>query len=182
MLPRPGGNVINNVWHRCWNEALWLDAASHMPSFNQSECIRYFGIALLCYAVLCLWHQWPILLAFYAHKLQLYSCNWLENTPCYDPRVVIYDRKMLIRLATGNKEAKTFMAWGWGERAWAICGQSYKGFTIVNNVSRVVSENCIYYDSRPVNYECKMLVRLATDGNVSLVDSPMDNLIKPLCT
>ena len=28
--------------------------------------------------------------------------NWLEITPYYDSRVVIYERKMFIRLATGD--------------------------------------------------------------------------------
>ena len=46
------------------------------------------------------WHQWPILKTFYARKLWLQSHTWLENTPYYNPRVVIYERKMFIRLAT----------------------------------------------------------------------------------
>ena len=29
--------------------------------------------------------------------------TWLENTPYYNPRVVIYERKMFIRLATGGR-------------------------------------------------------------------------------
>ena len=29
---------------------------------------------------------------------------WLENCPYYDPRVVIYDRKMFMRLATGHTD------------------------------------------------------------------------------
>ena len=30
------------------------------------------------------------------------SRTWLENTPNYDPRVVIYERKMFIRLSPGR--------------------------------------------------------------------------------
>ena len=41
------------------------------------------------------------------------------------------------------------------------CGQSYEHFTIVNYDSRV--ENTPYYDSRVVNYDHKLFIRLATD-------------------
>ena len=37
----------------------------------------------------------------YARKLRLWSRTWLENTPYYHPRVIIYERKMFIRLAPG---------------------------------------------------------------------------------
>ena len=48
------------------------------------------------------WVLWPILYSLYDRNLRLQSCTWLENTPYYDPRVVIYERKMFIRLATGE--------------------------------------------------------------------------------
>ena len=40
--------------------------------------------------------QWPILLSLYDHKLA-------RKYPYYDSRVVIYDRRGFIRLATGLK-------------------------------------------------------------------------------
>ena len=36
----------------------------------------------------------------YDCNLRLYSRTWLENTPYYDPRVVIYNRRGFIGLAT----------------------------------------------------------------------------------
>ena len=38
----------------------------------------------------------------YARKLRLWSRTWLENTPYYDPRAVIYEPKMFRRLSTEN--------------------------------------------------------------------------------
>ena len=37
----------------------------------------------------------------YDHKLRLFGGTLLENTPYYDSRVVIYDRRGFLRLATG---------------------------------------------------------------------------------
>ena len=47
----------------------------------------------------------------------------------------------------------------------STCGQSYKHFTLVNYDSRVVPDWKIppYYDPRVINYERKMIIRLATE-------------------
>ena len=39
----------------------------------------------------------------YDRKLYLQSCTWLENTPYYDSRAVIYDHNAFIRLTTAGQ-------------------------------------------------------------------------------
>ena len=43
--------------------------------------------------------------------------SWLENSPYYDSRVIIYARKMFIRLAAG---VETVTALQWNKALWLV--------------------------------------------------------------
>ena len=46
--------------------------------------------------------MWPILSSLYKCKLRLYGRKHMQFTSNYDSRVLIYERKMQVRLATGS--------------------------------------------------------------------------------
>lgn len=58
----PGDNVINKFWNSIvdvhWNKTLWLPAASHVTTLNQSECLIsryliYSKVGLLHWLLVC---------------------------------------------------------------------------------------------------------------------------------
>ena len=53
LVPASSANLIKKIQSRfiilLWNEALQLDGASHMMSFNQSECIISMQSTLKCF-------------------------------------------------------------------------------------------------------------------------------------
>ena len=38
VADKAGADVLNKFYSSSWNKALWLDIASHVPSFNQLKC------------------------------------------------------------------------------------------------------------------------------------------------
>ena len=99
------------------------------------DCFTFVVIIIKLICVIIFWKNWSPVANLIKHFTiaNYYSrVVWLGNCPCYDSRVVNYDRKVLYKIASWASEHTD------QSTTTNACGQSYKASTSVNYNSRVV--------------------------------------------